>query len=383
MWCPAGSRSHPNEDTACRVPTLQCCVLSIGKIMKQYLSALLIVLASASALSQESTDWTAINLAVTDAHVLPAYENFSTASAGLAPAAGALCANPNEATFAAMQQAFHTSMDGWQAVQHIQFGPVTYFNWNFRLQYWPDEKNTGARQLDVLIAGQDEAQLQAETFARLSVGVQGYPALERLLFENDSLQLLEQDPYRCKVVETIAANIGGIAAETSARWVDEFRDTIATADDRGFFESEQDATVEFYKALVETLQRHQQQKVQPVLGEDFDASRERRAESWRSARSLRNLKLNIAALQDLFDGSEPPLSAALVPEDVDAIREDFAALQTLVAALPDAYAPALEDESAYQQLVQFESAMDALYEQLEAALKNTDLYLGFNSLDGD
>ena len=40
-------------------------------------------------------------------------------------------------------------------------------------------------------------------------------------------------------------------------------------------------------------------------------------------------------------------------------------------------------DGGHAALLQITSELDALFEALEAALKNTDLYLGFNSLDGD
>lgn len=328
-------------------------------------------------------DWTAINLAVTDQHVLPGYQLFASSAAVLAESAQGLCLQSDAASLANTQQSFHLAMDAWEGIQHIQFGPVTYFNWNFRLQYWPDEKGTGARQLDDMIATQDGSSLETETFSRQSVGVQGFPALERLLFEDNSVQLLQQDAYRCQVLYTIAANIKDIAAGISMRWQDEFRAIIATADERGFFESAQDATVEFYKALAESVRKYQQQKVEAVMGESLATARVRKAESWRSARSLRNLKLNVSALENLFNAGVPALSTALLPDDVVKTQAAFSKLNSALMPLPDDMEPMLQGESAYLQLKAVDAGLDNLFETLETALKNTDLYLGFNSLDGD
>lgn len=334
-------------------------------------------------LSAQETNWTALNLAVTDTHVIPAYGRFSDAAAALVPAAAGLCSQTNAETLAAMQAAFHAAMDQWQSIQHVQFGPVTYFNWNFRLEYWPDERNTGSRQLDVLLAAQDRALLESASFERQSVGVQGFPALERLLFEENALSLLQEQPYRCAVLQSIAANISTIAAGIHTRWVDEFRASIANADERESFENAQDATIEFYKALVETIRKDQQQKLEAVLGTSYAEARVRRAESWRSERSLHNIKLNVATLAELFDSSAPALSSALLPEDSAKVRAGFATLQTTLAAQPDSMAQLLQTEAGYAQLVSVRDEMNALFELLEASLKNTDLYLGFNSLDGD
>ena len=216
---------------------------------------------------ESAENWTEVNLAVTDSHVIPAYTALMQATQELEAVAQAFCRSPDAEGLAGFQDKFHSSMDAWQQVQHIQFGPITYFNWNFRIQYWPDEQGTGARQLDALVAAENQDSLGSESFARESVGVQGFPALERLLFEADSLASLQSNPYRCQVAQTIARNISEIASGVQTRWVDEFRTTVANADERGFFESAEDATIDFLKAQVESVRRIQQQKLEEVIGE--------------------------------------------------------------------------------------------------------------------
>ncbi len=216
--------------------------------------------------------------------------------------------------------------------------------------------------------------------------MQGFPALERLLFEDDSLASLQSDPFRCQVAQAIARNIDEIATGVHTRWVDEFRATVANADDRGFFESSEDATIDFLKAQVETVRRIQQQKLEEVIGETASEARVRRAESWRSARSLRNLRLNVQALEALFNGNENQevaLSTVLYPEDMAAINARFAELDDTFNGLPDAFDTALAEEGGHARLLAVAAGLDALFEAFEASLKNTDLYLGFNSLDGD
>ena len=331
----------------------------------------------------QSTEWTPVNLAITDSHVLPGYARFSEATSALVPAANALCSQATDTSLQQMKDAFHASMDAWQGIQHIQFGPITYFNWNYRLQFWPDDNGTGGRQLTALLAGQDETQLAPEVFAGQSVGVQGYPALERLLFDADSLQQLQDESFYCRVVQTVAANLAEMSAGVESRWREEFRTTVANADERGFFESAEDATIDFLKALVEGTRRVQQQKIESVLGEDRAGSRVRLAESWRSDRSIRNIKLNVAAFHAIFEDSVPSLSEVFVSDDVPGIQAAFENLEGTLAALPDSMNVALETDQGFQGLQSARDDLDALFETLEAALKNTDLYLGFNSLDGD
>ncbi|MDR2212803.1 MAG: imelysin family protein [Pseudomonadales bacterium] len=339
-------------------------------------------LSGGAALAQNS-DWTAVNLAVTDTHVIPAYQRFAETGAALREAGAGFCARLDEAALNELREAFNNSFDGWQGAQHIQFGPITYFNWNYRIEFWPDDNGTGARQLSALIAAADPAALEAESFARQSVGVQGFPALERLLFEDNALTQLQAEPYRCQVVEAISANLGEIATGVYQEWRDEFRATVASADERGFFESAEDATLDYLKSLVESIRRVQQQKLESVLGEDQSSARPRRAEAWRSDRSVQSLRGNVQALHELYSAGSPALKTVLLSEDLPAIDAAFDQALAAAAALPPSMNAALGTPEGYAALQNTRDSLDALYEALEAALKKTDLYLGFNSLDGD
>jgi thioredoxin-like negative regulator of GroEL len=73
----------------------------------------------------------------------------------------------------------------------------------------------------------------------------------------------------------------------------------------------------------------------------------------------------------------------LVPADLPDIQQAFAKLQQDLAATPDSMNTAVKSAEGYAALKQVDADLDALFELLEAAVKKTDLYLGFNSLDGD
>jgi len=340
--------------------------------------------AAQQAAAVASTNWTEVNLAVTDAQVIPSYNAFAVTTAELQTQAAGFCAAPDAKGLSSLKEHFHATMDSWQRVQHIQFGPITYFNWNFRVQFWPDDNGTGARQLTQLLAAQDPAILEPESFARQSVGVQGFQALETLLFDADSLDKLSAEPYRCAVLQAVIANLDEIASGVAQRWETEFRTAVAQADEsRDNFENAEDATIDFMKALVEPVRRIKEQKLDAVLGETLAAARPRRAENWRSERELRNIKLNVQSLEQLFTAAEPPLSSVLQAADVELVDAAFATLLGHLNAQPDSLAQALQDEAGHAALLETAKQLDALFEALEASLKNTDLYLGFNSLDGD
>src|SRR5690606_1698898 len=126
-----------------------------------------------------------------------------------------------------------------------------------------------------------------------------------------------------------------------------------------------------------------QQKLEAPLGDSQAAARERRAEAWRSDRSVRNLQLNARALQDIFNAGDPALRTVLPAGDMPGIDAGFARLLTAVDALPASMNAAVADPGGYAARVAARDSLDALYDVIAAALKKTALYLGFNSLDGD
>lgn len=324
-------------------------------------------------------DWTAINIVVTDELIIPAYQNLESQSVQLISAADNFCSDINALNLNSLKNSYQQTMLAWQAIQHIQFGPITYFNWNYRMQYWPDERGAGVRQLDALIAAQDETVLSSSTFPRQSVGVQGLPALERILYEDNALSEFQNNAYLCSLTETIARNINEISAGVTQRWVDEYRALVLDPAEGGFYEDAEDLSIDFLKALQESIAKIRDLKLAPVLGESIASARTRSAESWRSESSLANIKSNLGSLELLFSA----YSAAFHDEDTAAILEVFTELAVTLAALPDSLATSLLNDVQYVQLQALHSEVEALHEALETALKNTDLYLGFNSLDGD
>lgn len=336
-----------------------------------------------SPLLAQSQQWKDINLALTDQVILPAYERFAQSTTPLVTDAAGFCTAVTADNLGKLQHDFHTAMDGWQAIQHIQFGPITYFNWNYRLQFWPDDKNTSSRQFDALIAAANPAALAPATFAQQNAGVQGFQTLERLLFDANSLADLQKSPFRCQLLQAIVRNINDIGTSVAKRWKDEFRTTVANASQRGFFESDKDATLDFLKAVVEDVRRIAKDKLFNVLGDNQAAAKERKAESWRSDRSVRNIRLNVDALQALFTQAKPSLGSVFAAADLPAITAAFAKVQEDLGKTPDSMTTALKSPQGYAALKLLHDDLGVLYEKLEAAVKHTDFNLGFNSLDGD
>ena len=79
-----------------------------------------------------------------------------------------------------VEDAWRHAMAAWQEVQLLAVGPVEEANRRFRLQFFPDNNEAVERGVDSALAG--DGPITEAGIAEESVGVQGLPAIEYLLF---------------------------------------------------------------------------------------------------------------------------------------------------------------------------------------------------------
>lgn len=351
--------------------------------------ALSFLAAPSSALAVEPAEYAAFNRALTDELIVPAYENFAIQTALLAEAMTPFCTAPDDEGLLLVRRRFHDAMDAWQYVQPIAFGPVWTHGGPARIQFWPDKRGTGQRQLRRAIAGEDSDLLSPGALAARSVALGDFQALEQLLFAEDEA-LAAPGSFACRFALAIAENQRSISATHLRNWTRTggFRDHVVTAaggNDSYFDASE--ASVDMLRSIVGTLENIRLLKLERPMGESADEARGNRAENWRSARSLRNIELNLRMARALIaaDGGFGDLLTAhggeVMGEDMVAhlsaaidLAEDFERpLSELVA--DEEERPGLEKLMALILLVR-EIMTDHAAPQVE-------LVTGFNASDGD
>lgn len=329
---------------------------------------------------------------------------FETATGSLAQAAQGLKTKPDAEAFAAVLQGFNAVSDAWMAVQLLRFGPMTQNQRLDRIAYWPERSNTTEKQMTAFIAAGDQGKLAADSFARVSVALQGLSALERLLFDSEHgaggkpasdtalARLSAQEPagaYRLDLIAAIATNLQRIAQEGRAAWHD-FSARLAKGDQADFAASPQEATNQIYAGLVTIAQALGSQKLGLALGKELEAAKPHQAEQWRSGRSLRNIDRNLAALKQALIGDPAGAVIALVTDAATAgtlkekIEASFAECEQAIAAISQPLDLAVADDKARAQvqalLVRINQFRDILTNDMPKAAGIT---LGFNDLDGD
>lgn len=343
-----------------------------------------LILSPAAVAQPDAAQWQALNVQLSQQHILPRYQTLAYSSVQLENATAKLCQQPGGAQLKASRAAFHQTMDAWQGIQHIQFGPVEFLMRNFSLQFWPDKKNLTSKQLNALLSAEDESSLNADYFRGASIAVKGLPALERLLFSDQPLT-----PYGCQLTHAIATNVSTMSREIAQEWESQQLPRIDNASDGSdYYEDSIEASTELMKALVEPVEVIRDLKLLRPLHKSAQKAKPRRAESWRSERSLRNVRLNLAALAELYRGTDNiSVQALLIAEGQgklsQQINDHFIQLDQQLDAIDKPLFNAVKDSADHQQLRAISEQMKGLHAELEAAMQALDIQLGFNSRDGD
>ncbi len=336
-------------------------------------------------------DYAALNAAVVDSYVIPRYASLAEQTVVLEASLREACAD-GRLEAAESAAAYNAAMDAWMAVQHLRFGPALLFLRYDRIEFWPDKRGTVRRHLAQMLSERDPKALEPHTFANGSVAVQGFPALERLIYDSDDS--LWEDPFGCRLAVAIGRNLRSIAEGLLADWRDSetpYAEVITSAveGNEHYFDAKE-ASLEFAKALRGALLLVEDYKLGRPLGEEAKSVRQTRAESWRSARSLRNVLGNLRAAQALYRETAGVSFSSLLrgqPKGAELDRVIGAALDRLVAAAeaqPDSLAAALEQPDGWRKLDGVRVETGQLMRLLSGPLSEVlDLPIGFNSYDGD
>lgn len=330
-------------------------------------------------------DWAQWNQAVVAQHIVPRYQQLAENTAQLADAVSSHCSAPSKASLQGVQQGFKTTLQRWQGIQHVQFGPVTTLMRNHSLQFWPDRKNIAARQLKEVLQAENRT-YDAAFFHAASISIKGFPALERLLFSSEQGALLSAVSVECAYSVALSQHIAEDARAINQDWQQEAQ-LIATAGEQDDYESHAEAATELLKSLVEPLEAIRDNKLLKPLGDSASKVRWQKSESWRSGQSLANVQSNLDALTELYQGTTPvSVADLLVLADADALAKEISArfelAHEMLANVP-AFTGTQVPAAARKPLLELAETLKGLQQALEEAMSVLDIQLGFNSRDGD
>ncbi len=326
-------------------------------------------------------------------HALPRYEALTAETAALDGAARTFCADPTPDGLDAVHEAYADAFEAWMAIQHVRFGPVMREDRYYRLEYWPDKHGQGGRQLRKLFASGDLSAMTPETLADKSVALQGFPALERILYgKNAESRLTSGDETAaglCRFATAITGNLKAMAAATETEWRD---GPAAQANDMDA-ETVDQTLKDFFQAFTDELQFIRLSKLGEPLGETPGQANPRAAEAWRSGLSLPAIQANLAGLHETFSGNEEAgskgLGAALNRDEADGDYRRSVARGLLygidfIDDHPDLLTAGLKSEEGRKSIAFLMLHLDGVRERAAGTLGGAlGVDLGFNAMDGD
>jgi uncharacterized protein len=335
----------------------------------------------------QAADFATFNAKYAQDVVSPAFKALAGETAKLARAADDFAAQPSQDGFAALRVAYESVSDTWMQAQFFRLGPLGAQQRSDRFEYWPEKRPIIDKQLNALLAKADPDALGAEKFAQASVAVQGLPALERLLYGDTARQVLSAGPEqkaRIAVIQAIAHNLDNLAQEIAAAWEKILSDPKTAA--QPFTQDPNEAAAQLYAGLMIGLQIVSDQKIAGPRGQTIDKAKPKTAEQWRSGRSLKNIKLNLASLRDAM--LSPSGFAALLGKNQEALKAElgtaFDAALAAVDAAPEPLDTAVTDPEGRKKvgalLIAVNHVRDILKQKVPTAI---GISLGFNELDGD
>lgn len=346
--------------------------------MKRFVVILALLTVCSSQAAGQGVDKAALARDVIVGHIAPGYTRLAKETAVLRQKLTAACSAQATLTGPDAQHAYKSALSAWMRVQHVRFGPAMAMDRFYRFQFWPDKHGQAAKQIRRRLSGPVDKIPDKEKIGLGSVALQGFPALERLIFDSKS-RTPEQRLKACKLATAIGFNLARMAEETAAEWQS--------------YSPKEPSTVlnAVVRNMMEQLQIITDLKLGRPLGKSLEAARPRRAESWRSRSSLDNIQANLESLSNLLAGSGkyPGLASVLADEGEtlgvrDAIVEQLAygigRIEEQSHPLHDAVSMQQEREAIMFLVSHIDGLRQLLFEQLAPAL---DVNLGFNSQDGD
>lgn len=334
--------------------------------------------------------WQAYNEAAINQQIIPSYQQLTQALENSQNKANLLCeqSNAKQPTDKNLQQAkaaYQQAMTRWQAVQHIQYGPVTLLMRNYGLHYWPDKRGTGANQLRSALALED-ATYDDAFFKTASISLKGFPAMEKILFDEAAAKNLQPNTPACRFLTGVNHYMVKVAKEIEQDWQLQAERQLNPGANP-YFDTAAEAAIPLLKALAEPLQVIMDYKLDYPLGSGFDKARWSRSEAWRSSQSISNISTNLAALHQLYSGFKPVSVHSLLLEAgeknlANNIEASFQQMTQELNKTPEVQQQALT-ESTDQTLRQLRLQMAKLQQNLQLAMAVLEAHLGFNSRDGD
>ncbi|MGY4877495.1 imelysin family protein [Vreelandella aquamarina] len=301
------------------------------------------------------------------------YAQLSVASERMEASASRFCQAPDAALKERLVSDWLNAYQAWQAVRFVQFGPIEQNSRGWQLQFWPDRKNLVGSKVNAWLKA--DIPPDAEDIAKDSVAIQGFPAVEYLLYDGAMGEQGLREPAACDLLQAISTHLADTSNALHRDWQafgEHYRDTPRYTE----------TTLHNAIQALETLE---QKRLGEPMGLQGSPANGYLAEAWRSGNSVRLIE---GTLEGLRLGFLPGLSAMLRAADAESLANQFRdQLDKTISranALPSDLVASLDDAEALRGLQSLYLNVGQLNYLLGTEISaELGLVRGFNSSDGD
>ncbi|WP_175488709.1 imelysin family protein [Modicisalibacter muralis] len=317
--------------------------------------------------------------AIWHADIATGYERLLESTRALDQATQRFCDAPSASALDELKGDWRDAFFDWQRVRFVDFGPIDLDSRAWQFQFWPDSKNLVARKADYWLS--DGRTATSEAIAGGSIAVQGFPALEYLLFDASlaGRGIKPSDAQACALLTAIAGHLAQEATEVNQEWqaFATFYKTTDTLTDTTIHAAMTGLEILVDRRLASPLGLRGTPQVNPYA-----------ADAWRSGVSLGTLRASIEGMKRYF---APGLRALLAERGLDELiaplDEQLASTLAEIQALEKrerSLGEMLETQEGYADLqslfIEASQLKQLINGRIAAAL---GVVTGFNSSDGD
>lgn len=233
------------------------------------------------------------------------YMDLQTQSAMLSAASAAYCESPTELGFSELRAQWIDTFLSWGKAQWLNQGPVDEDDQFQRIEAWPTADSDRVMQAVEQLLVNAPAEVDEVYIANSPTQVQGFPALEYLLFSGEKITLSAR---QCDLLIAISNNVRTMTARIDTEWIDVYS-SLLKSPMPGFGFSSQNESMNFLmNQYLNLLIVVKDNKLGAPLGFDKEGERgvyvPQASQAWISKQSLSAITANMEVLQELFRNEE-------------------------------------------------------------------------------
>ncbi|MEZ5855924.1 MAG: imelysin family protein [Hyphomicrobiaceae bacterium] len=330
-----------------------------------------------------------------ECHIQPGYNAVQAKAAMLKSTLAQACAAHDGAALGAVRSAYRDALLAWSHVEHLRFGPVVDDNIFERIVFWPDRQGIGVRQVRKILAAKDASATDVASLHKKSVAVQGYTALEVLLYGKVSDQLMADNPagrHACGYATAIASNVSTMIDDVVAGWSagGKFASLWLTPGEHNpVYKTASDTTYEALKSYRFAINIPREQKLLPALGLKRHGASGPYLPKTKPPFTISGLGMSTiianteAAIELVEQGGLAERLAVKEPETADLIKSELQNVLRIMREVEGLGNAAFEEPAAKKLALAREPFISALIAGGEALATDCGMVLGFSDEDGD